>query len=105
NYRQSLQRVRLEQEHANLESEFRQAQKMEVLGRLAGGIAHDFNNMLMVLTVSSELPQNHLPQKSPATPYLDQIQRTTERAAAITKQLLAFSRKQLIDVRPTDLHE
>ncbi len=105
NYRQSLQRVRLEQEHANLESEFRQAQKMEVLGRLAGGIAHDFNNMLMVLTVSSELMQNHLPQKSPATPYLEQIQRTTERAAAITKQLLAFSRKQLIDVRPTDFHE
>ncbi|HKI12182.1 MAG TPA: PAS domain S-box protein [Candidatus Acidoferrum sp.] len=105
NYRQSLQRARLERERANLESEFRQAQKMEVLGRLAGGIAHDFNNMLMVLTVSSELLQNYLPPKSPATPYLDQIQRTTERATAITKQLLAFSRKQLIEVRPTDLHE
>jgi PAS domain S-box-containing protein len=105
NYRQSLQRARLEQERANLESEFRQAQKMEVLGRLAGGVAHDFNNMLMVLTVSSELLQNHLPPKSPATRYLDQILRTTERATAITKQLLAFSRKQLIDVRPTDLHE
>jgi PAS domain S-box-containing protein len=105
NYRQSLQRTRLEQERANLESEFRQAQKMEVLGRLAGGIAHDFNNMLMVLTVSSELLQNSLPRKSPALPYLEQIQRTTERATAITKQLLAFSRKQLIDVRPTDLHE
>ena len=105
NYRQSLQRARLEQERANLESEFRQAQKMEVLGRLAGGIAHDFNNMLMVLTVSTELLQNNLPPRSPATLYLEQIQRTTERATAITKQLLAFSRKQLIDVRPTDLHE
>jgi len=105
NYRQSLQRSRLEQERANLESEFRQAQKMEVLGRLAGGIAHDFNNMLMVLTVSSELLQTNLPPRSPAVRYLDQIQRTTERATAITKQLLAFSRKQLIDVRPTDLHE
>jgi PAS domain S-box-containing protein len=105
NYRQNLQKAKLEREHANLESEFRQAQKMEVLGQLAGGIAHDFNNMLMVLTVSCELLQNDLPANSPGTRYLEQIQRTTERAAAITKQLLAFSRKQLMDVRPTDLHE
>jgi two-component system, cell cycle sensor histidine kinase and response regulator CckA len=105
NYRQNLQKVKLEQEHAKLESEFRQAQKMEVLGQLAGGIAHDFNNMLMVLTVSCELLQNNLPAHSPGTRYLDQIQRITERAATITKQLLAFSRKQLMDVRPTDLHE
>ena len=104
-YRQNLQKVKLEQEHANLESEFRQAQKMEVLGQLAGGIAHDFNNMLMVFTTSCELLQNNLPAHSQGTRYLEQIQRTTERAAAITKQLLAFSRKQLMDVRPTDLHE
>jgi PAS domain S-box-containing protein len=105
NYRQSLQKAKLEQEHANLETEFRQAQKMEVLGQLAGGIAHDFNNMLMVLTVSSELLESNLPAHSPGKRYLDQIQRTTERAAAITKQLLAFSRKQILAVRPTDLHE
>ena len=105
NYRQSLQKTKLEEKHANLESEFRQAQKMEVLGQLAGGIAHDFNNMLMVLTVSSELLESNLPAHSPGKRYLDQIQRTTERAAAITKQLLAFSRKQMMDVKPTDLHE
>lgn len=104
-YRQNLQKAKLEQEHANLGTEFRQAQKMEVLGQLAGGVAHDFNNMLMVLTVSCELLQNDLPAHSPGTRYLEQIQRTTERAATITKQLLAFSRKQLLDVRPTDLHE
>ncbi len=104
-YRQNLQKTKLEQEHANLETEFRQAQKMEVLGRLAGGIAHDFNNMLMVLTVSCELLESNLPSHSPGVRYLEQIQRTTERAAAITKQLLAFSRKQMMDVRPTDLHE
>ena len=104
-YRQNLQKAKLEQEHAHLESEFRQAQKMEVLGQLAGGIAHDFNNMLMVLTVSCELLQNDLPAHSSGARHLEQIQRTTERAAAITKQLLAFSRKQLMDVRPTDLHE
>ncbi len=105
NYRQNLQKAKLEQEHANLETEFRQAQKMEVLGQLAGGIAHDFNNMLMVLTVSCELLESNLPPHSPGIRYLEQIQRTTERAAAITKQLLAFSRKQMMDVRPTDLHE
>jgi len=105
NYRQNLQKTKLEQEHADLETEFRQAQKMEVLGQLAGGIAHDFNNMLMVMTVSCELLESDLPAHFPGKRYLDQIQRTTERAAAITKQLLAFSRKQIMAVRPTDLHE
>ncbi len=105
NYRQNLQKTKLEQQHANLESEFRQAQKMEVLGQLAGGVAHDFNNMLMVVTVSCELLESNLAAHSPGRRYLEQIQRTTERAAAITKQLLAFSRKQVMDVRPTDLHE
>jgi GAF domain-containing protein len=72
-YRQSLTRQRLEEERTRLESEFRQAQKMEVLGQLAGGIAHDFNNMLMVLTVSAELLEATLPPKSKGRPYLEQI--------------------------------
>ena len=105
NYRQSLTRQRLEEERTRLESEFRQAQKMEVLGQLAGGIAHDFNNMLMVLTGSAELLEATLPPKSKGRPYLEQFQRTTERAAAITRQLLAFSRKQVLDAKPVDLHE
>lgn len=105
NYRQSLTRQRLEEERTRLESEFRQAQKMEVLGQLAGGVAHDFNNMLMVLTSSAELLERALPPKSKGRPYLEQFQRTTGRAAAITRQLLAFSRKQVLDSKPVDLHE
>ncbi len=105
NYRQSLKRGQLEAQRSRLESEFRQSQKMEVLGRLAGGVAHDFNNMLMVLTGSAELLQRNIPFNSPASTYLDQIRRTADKAAGITRQLLAFSRKQLLDVKATDLHE
>jgi two-component system cell cycle sensor histidine kinase/response regulator CckA len=104
-YRQSLNRAALEQEQKRLEMQVRQAQKMEVLGRLAGGVAHDFNNMLMVLGGCTELLDRSLPGESTARIYLDQIQRTTEKAAAITKQLLAFSRKQVFELRPMDLHE
>jgi len=92
-------------ERKRLESQVREAQKMEVLGRLAGGVAHDFNNMLMVLGGCTELLDRSLPGESPARLYLDQIQRTTEKAAAITKQLLTFSRKQVLEIHPMDLHE
>jgi PAS domain S-box-containing protein len=105
NYRQNLKRVALEEQQQRLESQILQAQKMEVLGRLAGGVAHDFNNMLMVLNGSSELLEHALPKDSPARVYLGQMQRATEKAAAVTKQLLAFSRKQVLEVRPMDLHE
>jgi len=104
-YRQNLNRRALEGQQERLEAQVRQAQKMEVLGRLAGGVAHDFNNMLMVLGGCSELLDRSLPKESAARIYLDQIQRTTEKATAITKQLLAFSRKQVVEFRPIDLHE
>ena len=104
-YRQNLKRRALEGHQEKLEAQVRQSQKMEVLGRLAGGVAHDFNNMLMVLGGCSELLDRSLPKESPARVYLDQIQRTTEKATAITKQLLAFSRKQVLEFRPMDLHE
>jgi two-component system, cell cycle sensor histidine kinase and response regulator CckA len=105
NYRQNLKQTQLEDERTRLESEFRQSQKMEVLGRLAGGVAHDFNNMLMVLMGSAELLQRSLADNLPAKKYLDQIRRTADKAAEITKQLLAFSHKQLLDVKPVDVHE
>lgn len=89
----------------SLESQVRQSQKMEVLGRLAGGVAHDFNNMLMVLGGSTELLDRSLPGDSPSRLYLDQIQRTIDKATAVTRQLLTFSRKQVLDLRPMDLHE
>ncbi len=104
NYRQSLKHAALEAQQVKLESQVRQAQKMEVLGRLAGGVAHDFNNLLMVMGGSSELLERLLPKDSAARVYLDQIQRTTEKAAAITRQLLAFSRKQVLEIRAMDLH-
>ncbi len=105
NYRQTLRRGQLESQRTRLESEFRQSQKMEVLGRLAGGVAHDFNNMLMVMMGSAELLQRTITSDSPANTYLDQIRRTADKAAGITKQLLAFSRKQLLDVKPMDVHD
>jgi signal transduction histidine kinase len=105
NYRQSLQREQLEQQRSRLEAEFRQSQKMEVLGQLAGGIAHDFNNSLMVLSGSADLLEGVLPPNSAGSAYLEQIRRTTEKAAIVTKQLLAFSRKQVLDVKPIDVHE
>jgi PAS domain S-box-containing protein len=104
NYRQSLKHTALEAQQAKLEGQMRQIQKMEVLGRLAGGVAHDFNNMLMVMGGCSELLERSLPKESLARVYLDQIQRTTEKAAAITKQLLAFSRKQVLEIQAMDLH-
>jgi two-component system cell cycle sensor histidine kinase/response regulator CckA len=104
-YRQNLKRRALEGHQEKLEAQVLQAQKMEVLGRLAGGVAHDFNNMLMVLGGCSELLDRSLPKESAARIYLDQIQRTTEKATAITKQLLAFSRKQVLEFRAMDLHE
>ena len=105
NYRQSTQRNKLEEQRRFLESEFRQAQKMEVLGQLSGGIAHDFNNMLMVLSGSAELLAKTLPPNFAGNSYLEQIRRTVDKAAAITNQLLAFSRKQVLDAKAIDLHE
>lgn len=104
-YRQSQKRKALEQQQRSLESQVRQAQKMEVLGRLAGGVAHDFNNMLMVLGGCTELLDRSLPSVSPSRQYLDQIQRTIDKATAVTRQLLTFSRKQVLDLYPMDLHE
>ncbi|MBZ5701959.1 MAG: response regulator [Acidobacteriia bacterium] len=105
NYRQSLKEKKLEEEQKQLEAQMRQAQKMEVLGRLAGGVAHDFNNMLMVLSGYSELLDRTLPPRSAARNYLQQIRRTTEKAAGITRQLLAFSRKQVVELRRLNLHD
>jgi two-component system, cell cycle sensor histidine kinase and response regulator CckA len=105
NYRQSLRRAQLEEKEARLQGEFRQAQKMEVLGQLSGGIAHDFNNILMVLSGSTELLESSLAPQSASLRYVEQIRRTLDRAAGITKQLLAFSRKQVLEIGPIDLHE
>lgn len=89
-------------EAKRLEEQFRQAQKMEAVGRLAGGIAHDFNNMLSVIIGYSELLQERF-DAGPARKGVDEIQKAAERAASLTRQLLAFSRRQILLPRVLNL--
>jgi len=92
-------------EQKRLQEKLHQASKMEAIGRLAGGIAHDFNNLLTAVLGYANVLMQQLPHESRHQEKLIQIVRAAERAAGLTKQLLAFSRKQLLDVRVLDLNE
>jgi two-component system, cell cycle sensor histidine kinase and response regulator CckA len=92
-------------DRVRLENELRQAQKMEAVGRLAAGVAHDFNNILTVIlgNTALQLRNPHLDEKLSSS--LHQVERAAERATALTRQLLAYSRKQMIQRRPVALNE
>jgi PAS domain S-box-containing protein len=87
------------------EEQLRQSQKMEAVGRLAGGVAHDFNNILGIITASCELLSGRGGASTPGAAYLDNIRKAAERGAGLTRQLLAFSRRQPIKPQILDLNE
>jgi PAS domain S-box-containing protein len=91
-------------EHRALEQQLRQAQKMEAIGRLAGGIAHDFNNLLMVISGYCEFLLEHAGSEPELRGPAQEIARAAERASSLTRQLLAFSRKQMLDMKVLDLN-
>ena len=94
---------RAEAEKEKLQAQLQQAMKMEAVGRLAGGVAHDFNNLLTVITGYSELLLQKIEKESPMREEVKEIQRAGERAASLTQQLLAFSRKQIIEPKVLQL--
>ena len=91
-------------ERRNLEEQFRQSQKMDAVGRLAGGIAHDFNNLLTVIRLNTEIIMEGFDPTDPRSEDVKQIRSAAERASGLTRQLLAFSRKQILQPRVLDMN-
>ena len=91
-------------ERRQLEHQLRQSQKMEGIGRLAGGIAHDFNNILTAILGYSEMLMGQIGEDKPIHADLAEIHKAGERAAELTRSLLAFSRRQVLNLRPVDLN-
>ena len=100
--RANLQKT--ENEQKQLEQRLRQAHKMEAVGRLAGGVAHDFNNLLMIVSGHCELLSDRIPAGEAGRSNVEQIQKAADRAVSMTRQLLAFSRMQVLEPRTIDLN-
>lgn len=92
-------------ERKTLEDQLRQSQKLEAVGMLAGGIAHDFNNLLTAITGYSALTLMQLKAEDPLRQNIEEVKKAADRAAALTRQLLAFSRKQVLQLRILNLNE
>lgn len=99
-----LERKQAEENLRKTEEQLRQAQKMEAIGRLAGGVAHDFNNLLTAIIGYAEVGIMRLNQGDPLRSILDEIIKAGERASTLTSQLLAFSRKQMLQMKVLDLN-
>jgi len=98
-------RQRAELALAEIEEQLRQAQKMEAIGRLAGGVAHDFNNLLSVILSYSELAERALERGQALSEEIQQIRHAAERAGELTRQLLAFSRRQVLEPKVVALND
>ena len=92
-------------ERKQLEEQFRQSQKMEAVGKLAGGVAHDFNNLLMIIQGHNEQLLGRMPQGNPDHEHALEIKKAATRAASLTRQLLAFSRKQVLQPSVLDMNQ
>ncbi|MBI2394063.1 MAG: PAS domain-containing protein [Deltaproteobacteria bacterium] len=103
--RQIDERVRAEEALRNTEAQLRHAQKMEAIGRLAGGIAHDFNNLLSVILSYADIALGELRPDEPLREDLSEIRHAGQRAAELTRQLLAFSHQQVFNPRVLDLNQ
>ena len=90
-------------ERAKAEATMYGAQRMEAVGQLTGGIAHDFNNLLMAIATNLHLAQSHIEDTHRARTYLDNAAKSADRGSSLTAQLMAFSRTQRLDIRPTEL--
>jgi two-component system cell cycle sensor histidine kinase/response regulator CckA len=102
--RDITERKRAEQEMTALQEQLRQSQKMEAVGRLAGGIAHDFNNLLTVIQGNCQLALMDLRKEDPLRKNIQEVNEASEKAADLTRQLLAFSRKQILEMKVLDLN-
>ena len=98
------ERKRTEEERAALQDQLRQSQKMEAIGRLAGGVAHDFNNLLTVIKGYCQLSLAEMKESTPLKDTLEVINQAAEKAAGLTRQLLAFGRRQIMEVKILDLN-
>jgi two-component system cell cycle sensor histidine kinase/response regulator CckA len=105
NIRDISERKSSEVERQHLQNQLQQAMKMEAVGRLAGGIAHDFNNLLTIIQGNVELAKLALGQGNPVLQNLDEVVKASQSAASLTRQLLSFSRRQVIEPRSIDLNQ